>query len=117
MPASSGSRKGHGSSPSCDDWSVDRLPSSLRVALVLPAFFPHDVDFMGGGDRYVHKLSQALTPYCDVTFFTFGPSYREELLAGVRHVVLPGRPGANPDNPVPSSLAFASSRFDVVHAF
>jgi glycosyltransferase involved in cell wall biosynthesis len=89
----------------------------LRVALILPAFFPNDVDFMGGGDRYVHKLSQALTPYCDVTFFTFGPSYREELLAGVRHVVLPGRPGANPDNPVPSSLAFASSRFDVVHAF
>ena len=72
---------------------------------------------MGGGDRYVHKLSQALGPYCDATFFTFGPTYREELFAGVRHVVLPGRPGANPDNPVPYSLAFASSRFDVVHCF
>jgi len=89
----------------------------LRVALVLPSYFPNDVDFMGGGDRYVHKLSQALKPYCDATFFTFGPTYREELFAGVRHVVLPGRPGANPDNPVPASLAFASRRFDVVHAF
>jgi glycosyltransferase involved in cell wall biosynthesis len=89
----------------------------LRVALILPAFFPNEVDFMGGGDRYVHKLSQALQSYCDVTFFTFGPTYREELFAGVRHVVLPGRPGANPDNPVPYSLAFASRRFDIVHAF
>lgn len=72
---------------------------------------------MGGGDRYVHKLSQALGPYCDVTFFTFGPRHQEELFAGVRHVVLPGRPGANPDNPVPYSLDFLSRRFDVVHAF
>jgi glycosyltransferase involved in cell wall biosynthesis len=89
----------------------------VRVALILPSYFENDIDFMGGGDRYVHKLSQALKPYCDVTFFTFGPKYREALFAGVRHVVLPGRPGANPDNPVPLSLVFASSRFDVVHAF
>jgi alpha-maltose-1-phosphate synthase len=89
----------------------------LRVALVLPSFFQNDLDFMGGGDRYVHKLSQWLGPYCDVTFFTFGPKYREELFSGVRHVVLPGRPGANPDNPVPYSLDFVSSRFDVVHCF
>ena len=89
----------------------------MRVALILPAFFPNDVDFMGGGDRYVHKLSQALRPYCDVTFFTFGPEYREGMFEGVRHVVLPGRPSANPDNPLPLTLAFASSRFDVVHVF
>ena len=89
----------------------------MRVALILPAFFPDGVDFMGGGDRYVHKLSQALMPYADVTFFTFGPKYREALFDGVRHVVLPGRPGANPDNPIPASLAFASSGFDIVHAF
>jgi len=72
---------------------------------------------MGGGDRYVHKLSQALGPYCDVTFFTFGPRYRQELFSGVRHVVLPGRPGANPDNPVPYSLDFLSRRFDIVHCY
>jgi glycosyltransferase involved in cell wall biosynthesis len=89
----------------------------LRVALVLPSYFQNDLAFMGGGDRYVHKLAQALLPHCDVTFFTFGPRYRQELFAGVRHVVLPGRPGANPDNPVPYSLDFVSRRFDVVHCF
>jgi len=70
---------------------------------------------MGGGDRYVYFLSKALQPYCDVTFFTFGPRYREESFDGVHHVVLPTRRTANPDNPLPLSLAFASGRFDIVH--
>jgi glycosyltransferase involved in cell wall biosynthesis len=88
----------------------------LRVAQVLPAFFGDRLDFMGGGDRYVHKLALALRPYCDVTFFTFGARYREESVDGVRHVVLPALHG-NPDNPVPRSLAFASRRFDIVHTY
>lgn len=71
---------------------------------------------MGGGDRYVHKLSLALRPYCDVTFFTFGPRYREDAFDGLRHVVLPALAG-NPDNPVPRSLTFASRGFDIVHAY
>lgn len=87
----------------------------MRVAQVLPAFFEDGVDFMGGGDRYVHQLSKALRPYCDVTFFTFGPRYRDESFGGVRHVVLPTSQRTNPDNPVPHSLAFASGRFDIVH--
>lgn len=71
---------------------------------------------MGGGDRYAFKLAGALRPYADVTFFTFGPRYRDESLDGLRHVVLPARRG-NPDNPLPRSLAFASRRYDVVHTY
>ncbi len=88
----------------------------MRVAQVLPAFFDDRLAFMGGGDRYVHKLARALRPYCDVTFFTFGARYREESLDGVSHVVLPGL-GADPDNPIPRSFAFASPRFDIVHTY
>jgi alpha-maltose-1-phosphate synthase len=87
----------------------------LRVAQVLPAYFKDRVDFMGGGDRYVYFLAKALQPYCDVTFFTFGPRYRDESFDGVHHVVLPTRRGANPDNPLPHSLAFAGGQFDILH--
>jgi glycosyltransferase involved in cell wall biosynthesis len=89
----------------------------LRVAQVLPAFFDERLSFMGGGDRYVHKLALALRPYCDVTLFTFGARYREQSLDGVRHVVLPSLSASNRDNPIPRSLAFASNRFDIVHSY
>jgi glycosyltransferase involved in cell wall biosynthesis len=88
----------------------------LRIAQVLPAFFDDRLDFMGGGDRYAYKLALAMRSYGDITFFTFGPRYREESLDGLAHVVLPALRG-NPDNPVPRSLAFASRRFDIVHTY
>ena len=71
---------------------------------------------MGGGDRYAYKLALALRPYGDITFFTFGPRYREESLDGLAHVVLPALRG-NPDNPVPRSVTFTSRRFDIVHTY
>jgi glycosyltransferase involved in cell wall biosynthesis len=87
----------------------------VRVAQVLPAFYRDQLDFAGGGDRYVYQLARALRPYCDVTFFTFGPRYRQSTLDGLRHIVLPGS-GANPHNPMPRALAFAARGFDIVHA-
>ena len=87
----------------------------MRVAQVLPVFYRDQLDFKGGGDRYAYQLARALRPYCDVTFFTFGPRYRESERDGLRHVVLPGG-GGNPHNPTPRALAFAARGFDVVHA-
>ena len=104
-----------GSGRSCAWFSAAR-PAELRVAHVLPAYFAPAIDFMGGGDRYAFKLARALQPYCEVTFFTFGPRYREESLDGLRHVVLPAL-GANPDNPMPRSLVFLSRRFDILHLY
>lgn len=97
------------------DWSSAVRPFNLRVAQVLPAFFGDRLDFMGGGDRYVYKLAGALRPYCDVTFFSFGPRPREQDVAGLRHVVLPVRFSRNADDPLPGSLAYADRRFDIVH--
>ena len=87
----------------------------MRVAQVLPVFYRDQLDFKGGGDRYAYQLARALRPYCDVTFFTFGPRYRETERDGLRHVVLPGG-GGNPHNPTPRALAFAARGFDIVHA-
>lgn len=70
---------------------------------------------MGGGDRYVHNLARALSPLCDVTFFSFGPRPRHEEIEGLRHVVLPVRSRSNPDDPLPHSLAYAGRGFDIVH--
>jgi len=70
---------------------------------------------MGGGDRYVYHLARALQPLCEVTFFSFGPRYRQGDIAGLRHIVLPVRFSANQDDPLPGSLAYADRRFDIVH--
>ncbi len=88
----------------------------LRVAVVLPAYFPGDLDYVGGGDRYAYRVADALRAHCDVTFVTFGPRFSVRDVEGLRHVVVPAI-GRNPDNPVPSPGFFLRERFDVIHAY
>lgn len=90
--------------------------SSLRVAIVLPAYFPDDLDYVGGGDRYSYRVADALRALCDVTFVTFGPRFAERSINGLRHVVVPAL-GRNPDNPVPNPGFFMRERFDVIHSY
>jgi len=88
----------------------------LRVAVVLPAYFPGELDYVGGGDRYAYRVADALRSHCEVTFVTFGPRLVERSIDGLRHVVVPAL-GRNPDNPVPSPGFFLRERFDVIHVY
>ena len=88
----------------------------LRVAIVLPAYFESDLHFAGGGDRYPYRLARALQAHCEVTFVTFGPSRRDELLDGLRHVTLPVL-STSRENPVPRLGFFLREHLDLIHVF
>lgn len=88
----------------------------VRVAIVLPTYFPNGLDFIGGGDRYAYRVAEALRPMCDVTFVTFGPRASESDAGGLRHVTVKAN-GSDPENPVPSIGFFLRERFDVLHVF
>jgi glycosyltransferase involved in cell wall biosynthesis len=88
----------------------------MRVAEVLPVYGRDGFSFLGGGERYVYHLAQAMSRQCDITLVTFGPRPRTGSIPGLRHLILPAvhRSEINPIPLVPLPLG---KHFDLVHAY
>jgi len=88
----------------------------FQVAIVMPTYFAGPLDFIGGGDRYAFRVAQALRAHHDVTLVTFGPTYSEQTVEGLRHVIVKAG-GADPENPIPRLGFFVRRRFDIIHVY
>jgi glycosyltransferase involved in cell wall biosynthesis len=82
----------------------------------MPTYFPDELDFIGGGDRYAYRVAQALRSQHDVTLVTFGPRQAESEAESMRHIVVRAR-GSDHENPIPNLGFFARTRFDVIHVY
>lgn len=86
------------------------------MAHVLPVYSQDGLSLLGGGERYVLELARALSQRCDLTLVTFGSRHDEDMVEGIRHIVMPAIHRSE-INPIPLPTRPFKGRFDVVHVF